>query len=193
MAVIRRLVIWLIVIPVIHGLVPWALSIRRYGWSEGSPAVWKWISLIPVAFAIALLRWIQHWKSRSASGPDSNGDLAIGTVDPPIDPTPAFLMVRGPYRFTRNPVYVAYLGLWFGWAFFWKHRCPAWMVGIVSGFASLTIVPKEERDLQATFGEIYLQSKFSSSGSTWRIRDPTRLGFPKLQKASKSVKTPRTA
>ena len=68
-------------------------------------------------------------------------------------------MERGPYRFTRNPMYIAYLGLWFGWAVFFGS------IGVLVGWlvlcivASLMIVPKEERELEATFAESYLQYK----------------------------------
>lgn len=30
--------------------------------------------------------------------------------------TPTYLLRNGPYAFTRNPMYVAELALWFGWA-----------------------------------------------------------------------------
>ena len=35
-----------------------------------------------------------------------------------VDWTPKLLIVSGPYRLTRNPMYVAELGMWLGWAVF---------------------------------------------------------------------------
>lgn len=41
--------------------------------------------------------------------------------------TPSYLLMRGPYRFTRNPMYVAELGLWLGWTIFFGS--PAVLIG----------------------------------------------------------------
>jgi hypothetical protein len=32
-----------------------------------------------------------------------------------LEMTPSYLPVRGPYHFTRNPMYVAAIAIWFGW------------------------------------------------------------------------------
>jgi protein-S-isoprenylcysteine O-methyltransferase Ste14 len=146
MAVSRDLTILLIVIPLVHGVVPWALSTltRRRGWEVGSPGIWNWIVLIPVTVAITLLIWIRGWKWWPPERPKV---------------APSFLMVRGPYRFTRNPIYIAFLGLWLGWALFFGS------IGVLIGWlvlclvANVIIVPREERDLEAAFGEFYLQYK----------------------------------
>jgi len=155
-AVIRLLVVWLIVIPVVHGLVPWALStrMRRHGWATGSPGAWNWIGLVPVALAVSLLSWVRLWKSRQGGA-----GARTARVQFPNDRTALFLMERGPYGFTRNPMYIAYLALWFGWAIFFGS------IGVLVGslvlclVASLVIVPKEERDLAATFGDSYVRYK----------------------------------
>lgn len=137
--VIRNLVVWLIVIPLAHGGVPWAISrlTPRHGWIHGSPGIWNWLGLAPIALATALLIWSIIWKRRSAS----------------------FLTMRGPYRFSRNPIYVGYLGLWLGWTIFLGSAAVfiGWIV--LSLVASLMIVPREEHDLEAAFGEAYLQYK----------------------------------
>ena len=72
---------------------------------------------------------------------------------------PLLLIMRGPYRFTRNPMYVAELGLWLGWALFFGS--PGVFIGFVVllSVVSLVILPREERGLEAAFGQAYLQYK----------------------------------
>jgi hypothetical protein len=49
--------VWLVAIPVVHGVVPWAISLLGpwYGWADGSPAVWNLIGLVPVAAGAVVL------------------------------------------------------------------------------------------------------------------------------------------
>lgn len=57
MAVILALFVCLIVIPLAHGVVPWAMSrlMPRHGWENGAPGIWNWLGLVPVTIAGALL------------------------------------------------------------------------------------------------------------------------------------------
>src|ERR1700734_2809810 len=59
MAILLALFVCLIVIPLAHGAVPWAISklTHRYGWVHGSPGFWNLLGLIPVGVATALLIW----------------------------------------------------------------------------------------------------------------------------------------
>jgi protein-S-isoprenylcysteine O-methyltransferase Ste14 len=56
-------------------------------------------------------------------------------------------------------MYVAELGLWFAWALFFGS------LGVFMGYivllsvVKLVILPREERGLEAAFGQIYLQYK----------------------------------
>src|SRR5262245_32211395 len=106
MGLILVLCAWLIAIPFAHGLIPWMVStlVPRHGWTDAHPAIWNWLGLVVVAVAVGLLAWI----------------LFIGIIHTPkrirLGLTPSVLVMRGPYAFTRNPMYVAELGLWLGWA-----------------------------------------------------------------------------
>jgi protein-S-isoprenylcysteine O-methyltransferase Ste14 len=141
------LVFWLIVIPLVHGVIPWAISTltSRHGWAGGSsPGIWNWIGLVPVSVATAFLLWIsarKWWPAERGLQTSSS------------------LLVRGPYRFTRNPIYVAYLGIWLGWAIFFGSVSVliVWLLWCL--VAIFNLVPREERDLEAAFGESYLQYK----------------------------------
>lgn len=149
MALILALFAWLVAIPLVHGGIPWVIStcMARYGWSEGQPGNWNRFGLFLIAIAGALLFWI----------------LLIGITQTPkrveLRLTPSFLMTRGPYTFTRNPMYVAELVLWLGWAVFFGS------IGILIGFVVFCLVvnriilPREERTLETAFGHLYLQYK----------------------------------
>ena len=67
---------------------------------------------------------------------------------------PPFLMTTGPYAYTRNPMYVAELALWLGWAILFGSLV------VLLGLVVLTVViillvPREERGLERQFGETY--------------------------------------
>jgi protein-S-isoprenylcysteine O-methyltransferase Ste14 len=68
-------------------------------------------------------------------------------------------MMRGPYQFTRNPMYVAELGLWLGWTIFFGS--PGILIGLLVLWSVVTfiILPREERSLEVAFGQTYLQYK----------------------------------
>jgi protein-S-isoprenylcysteine O-methyltransferase Ste14 len=151
MAIILALLTCLIAIPLAHGVLPWAISTRmpRYGWAEGTPGMWNRLGLILVALAAALLIWIL--VSGIAQTPKS---LKLGL-------TPSFLMISGPYKYTRNPMYVAELGLWLGWAIFFGSAGVFIGCLVLWSVVELVILPREERGLEAAFGPTYLQYKNS--------------------------------
>ena len=72
----------------------------------------------------------------------------------PIDP-PKHLVVRGLYRYTRNPMYVGVVGVIFGWAL-WFSAAGIAIYGVsVGAFFHLFIVFYEEPHLRRTFGSSY--------------------------------------
>jgi len=72
---------------------------------------------------------------------------------------PSVLITDGPYRFSRNPMYVAELALRLGWVLFFGS--PSVFIGFVVllSVVSLVILPREERGLEAACGQAYLQYK----------------------------------
>jgi protein-S-isoprenylcysteine O-methyltransferase Ste14 len=129
----------------VHVAVPWGLSLLsiRHGWVDGRPGSWNLLALILVVAGIAGTVWMMALHYLAA--PDSFLELAPGQK----------LLTPGPYAFSRNPMYLLELAFWFGWALFYGS------LTVLSGFFfwlamfAFVIVPFEERDLEARFGEAY--------------------------------------
>ena len=85
---------------------------------------------------------------------------AAGTPVPARKPTTAIVR-SGPYRFTRNPIYLAFSLLQLGiavWVNSW------WLVATLAAAVAIihwVVVPREERYLETKFGSAYLAYKAS--------------------------------
>ena len=142
-------IIWLVGIGFVHGVIPWGISLIAYqhGWTEGRAGRWNLLGVIPLVAGIAGLTWILLVHLGSAS---EKVELEL---------TPKYLLVRGPYRFSRNPMYVAELALWLGWAIFFGSI--AVLLGLLILWATMNfiVVPREEHTLEGQFGESYRRYK----------------------------------
>lgn len=145
------LVIWMVGMPLAHGVVPWAISLvaPRYGWVEGRPEVWNLLGLIPIIIGIVLLIWIFVAGLRNVH---RIPERVEGLVSP-------YLLTSGPYAFTRNPIYVAELALWVGWILFYGSVPVLITIAVLCVLGELVVLPREERNLEARFGEVYRQYK----------------------------------
>ena len=72
----------------------------------------------------------------------------------PIDP-PRKLIVRGLYRYTRNPMYLGCLTAILGWAIFFRATTLAFYAMVVAACFHLFVVFYEEPHLQRKFGKEY--------------------------------------
>jgi len=72
----------------------------------------------------------------------------------PVDP-PKHLVVRGPYQYVRNPMYIGVLLLITGWAIFFQ----SWRILVYDALVGLLfhlfVVRVEESSLRKRFGESY--------------------------------------
>jgi protein-S-isoprenylcysteine O-methyltransferase Ste14 len=103
------------------------------------------VGLIFVAVGYLGLAWTMVTALRQVD------DLPDGT---PADWSPKFLVRRGPYAISRNPIYVFELTTWIGWAVFYRSV----VVGACTVFAFALmslLVWREEQDLQSQFGDAY--------------------------------------
>jgi protein-S-isoprenylcysteine O-methyltransferase Ste14 len=132
-----------------HAALPRAKSslMPRIGWKDGRPGIWNLFGLIPIVFAAAGLFWIvtlhiTHIPARMK-----------------LEWAPSYLLRRGPYAFTRNPMYLAELALWLGWAIFYGSLRVLVGAGLWAAAMNFLIAPREERALEARFDEEYRHYK----------------------------------
>src|SRR3990172_3821006 len=143
--------VWTVLVLAIQVLLPWAIAKLgpHFGWSETGPGNWNLTGLIAVAIGLALYAWCL-----TAHFIDYPPTVRLG-FSPPL------LVVIGPYKFSRNPMYLSALFAWLGWTIF--YGSPTIIVALLllwSVFA-FRVIPLEERQLQAMFGDHYLDYKRS--------------------------------
>jgi protein-S-isoprenylcysteine O-methyltransferase Ste14 len=143
-----------------HGALPFGLSrlSYRHGWFTGQPALWNLAGLLPVAGGIAVIIWVIVLHRERA--PRHGWRIEKTPFEPP-----RYLIVSGPYRYTRNPIYLSHLAIWIGWTLF--YGSVAMMLGVLSLWTLLAfvIVPYEERGLARTLGQSYVQ--YQSQVARW--------------------------
>ena len=116
---------------------------RRVGWGTGQPGLLNRLGLVPVGLGAAGLGWciVLHYRP---------GETVA------ISLTPEFLIDTGPYRFSRNPMYVAEQAMWAGWSlFFGSPRLLGYGLGLAAALSY--VVAREERTLQRCFGASWKQ------------------------------------
>jgi protein-S-isoprenylcysteine O-methyltransferase Ste14 len=77
-----------------------------------------------------------------------------GTSPVPIQPTTA-LVVRGPYRFTRNPMYLGLATLYAGVALIVDSLWPLLVLPVVLVVIRWLVIAREEAYLERKFGDAY--------------------------------------
>jgi protein-S-isoprenylcysteine O-methyltransferase Ste14 len=149
--------VWAVIVLVIQILLPWTIAKLgpRFGWPQLAPTWWNLSGLIAVAIGLALYAWCLtfHFRSYGAS-------VCIGF-------SPPHLVIAGPYQLSRNPMYLSGLFVWFGWAVF--YGSPAVFVALVLLWFifAFRVIPHEERQLEALFGDDYLDYKRSERRWIW--------------------------
>ena len=93
-----------------------------------------------------------------------NAMKRVGTNVLPTRPTLA-LATDGPYRFTRNPLYIAAIGVYLGVTFWVDGLAPLLLVFPMAWLLHHGIVLPEERYLETKFGDAY--ASYRSSVRRW--------------------------
>ena len=124
---------------IVWGVVPWAVSLLtpRYGWQAGRPGLWNLLGLIPLAVGIAGSVWtLRLHFAESREGLD-------------FEPDKNYLIIRGAYAFSRNPMYLFELTLLLGWVIFFGSVAVLIAFLIWWAFFNFVQVPSEERRIEA--------------------------------------------
>jgi protein-S-isoprenylcysteine O-methyltransferase Ste14 len=141
--------VWAGIVLVIQILLPWAISKLgpRFGWLLQSPGFWNLTGLVAVVIGLELYIWclVFHFRSYRSS-------VRVGF-------SPPHLVIAGPYKISRNPMYVSGLFVWFGWTVF--YGSPAVFIAFLLLWLLFTyrVIPQEERQLETLFGDDYLEYK----------------------------------
>jgi protein-S-isoprenylcysteine O-methyltransferase Ste14 len=93
-----------------------------------------------------------------------NAMKRVGTNVLPTRPTVA-LATDGPYRFTRNPLYVAAIGVYLGVTLWVDGLAPLLLLFPMAWLLNRWIVLPEERYLETKFGDAY--TSYRSSVRRW--------------------------
>lgn len=102
------------------------------------------VVLIPVAGIVAALTFIAFYRARTSPDP-YKADTALVTT--------------GPFRFSRNPLYLAAAILYLGIALTVDSVWVALLLIPGLGIINAGVIAREERYLEAKFGEDYLRYK----------------------------------
>jgi protein-S-isoprenylcysteine O-methyltransferase Ste14 len=126
---------------VLFGLLPWAIARRgrNIGWRNGHPGLVNRLGLVLVGLGAAGLAWCL------ASHYEPGETVAVSLV-------PEKLLASGPYRFSRNPMYVCEVTIMLGWASFFGSPVLVPMSTALATFMRYA-VGREERTLEARFGD----------------------------------------
>lgn len=151
----------------------WSILYPRYRiWPPGKPSavlkVWVW-ALTLCIFGSALYLGVSDWNSLGWSSPlrwlfglplIALGNIAVwlGVAQIGMGATsgePTGLQTGGLYRYSRNPQYVADMGILIGWAIL---SASVWTLPVVVlGVVALAVAPfTEESWLVDTYGEEYV-------------------------------------
>ena len=107
--------------------------------------------------------------SRTLGWPLMIGGLAIGALGSramrraetnldPYKPTTA-IVTEGPFRFTRNPLYLSMILIYVGIAALANALPPVLLLPMVQHLMRRSVIEREERYLERKFGDEYLQYK----------------------------------
>jgi protein-S-isoprenylcysteine O-methyltransferase Ste14 len=152
---ILSLVAVLIVYPFMFVVVPWALTVStpRFGWTEQNPATWILFGLIPVVAGCAGLVWV--FGVMLAQFPKLPEVVELEAGERLLTATSRVLISHGPFAYSRNPMFLSGLIVWFGWAIFSGSGLVLIATAVLWTLWSAFKVPQEERGPEARFGEAY--------------------------------------
>jgi protein-S-isoprenylcysteine O-methyltransferase Ste14 len=152
-----RSLLWTILLPgVVAGYVPWTFfALNRIGW-EWRPGFLA--GALIVAAGVLLLAACVIEFARSGRGTLS-----------PVDP-PRHLVVRGLYRYVRNPMYLSVTAILLGEVLLTRSRALAIYWAIWFAVVNVFVMAYEEPWLRGRFGDSY--AEYAANVGRWLPRLP---------------------
>ena len=144
MTILKTFVFTLIVPGTFAGLVPYFVVTRFSSGDFGNHSFVRIIGIFLFAIGVSIYLWCA-WEFARAHGTPA-----------PIDP-PKELVVKGLYRFTRNPMYIGVLCILLGESMFFASVALLLYAGFMLIVFELFITLYEEKTLTGVFGEAYIQ------------------------------------
>ena len=155
LSLVLRNLVFTIVVPGLGGVWVPAWILARHG---GTVTPVGWAAVLVIAAGAALYVWCV-WNFAT-----------VGRGTPGPWDAPSRVVAAGPYRWVRNPIYLAALLVVLGEA--WLFLSP-WLLayaGIMAVFFHLFVTGYEERVLRRRFGGAYLE--YRNSVPRWIPRPP---------------------
>jgi len=157
---LKNLVFTLVVPGMVAAYVPWLIA---RGEAVGSPAHVLISAMLGLVGGAIYLRCLWDFA-------------AFGRGTPaPID-APRRLVVRGLYRYTRNPMYVGVLTVILGWTVLFRSLALLLYASCIGGVFHLFVLLYEEPHLRSVFGEQY--DRYCSRTGRWLPRVLSRAAPP---------------
>lgn len=133
-------------------LLDWLIPGTRLAWARIPLGVsWRWAGGVVAVLAVLLL-----WRAVVALGANYRGGIGLWDDHQ--------LVVSGPYRWIRHPIYTAFVLVMLGV----MGLSASWLVGL-SGLALTSAIPalrlrREEQELAERFGEAFGEYRSSTAG-----------------------------
>jgi protein-S-isoprenylcysteine O-methyltransferase Ste14 len=135
--------VWTVGIAIVHVALPLLLAwtTRRHAYQAATPV--RAVGLASLLGGLGGLVWSlsQHFEAV----PQGGYQMAL---------TPDYLLQSGPYRFSRNPMYVGELAMWGGWSLLLGSPTVAGAT-VLLGLGMSRAVALEETALAARFGKTW--------------------------------------
>jgi protein-S-isoprenylcysteine O-methyltransferase Ste14 len=142
LSLIVRNLVFTIVVPGLGGVwAPWWIMTRHGG--TATPVAWE--AVLVIAAGAALYLWCV-WNLAS-----------VGHGTPGLWDAPRRVVAAGPYRWVRNPTYIAALLVVLGEAWLFMSLPVLAYAGAMAVFFHLFVTGYEERRLGRHFGDSYLE------------------------------------
>jgi len=137
-----------------HVPVPWVF-ILAYLVGVGLERVWPLpVSATSAAFAIGVVGWALFWMGAVVAGWCLLIFRSAKTTTVPGQASAA-LVTHGPYRFSRNPMYVSLMLVYLGETGILKQAWPVALLPLVLTYVNWIVIPVEETKLKVVFGMDY--------------------------------------